>query len=251
MKSCLYRGEIEHRRFTPVSNSFSYSVLYYFLDLDEVESIFRFPFLMSYNSPGILSFWRKDYLGSKNQSLKESVSLYVTEVMGKKCMGPIRLMTNISYFGYCMNPVSFYYCYDADGKDVEFIVSEITNTPWGEKHRQVFEMKGSDIKVHRFPKAFHVSPFMPMTIDYTWVFNTPNDELKILMQNRNANQTQIIFDSTLTLKQVPLTLTNVILSFLSFPLVTFKTIFAIHYQALKLYIKKSPVYDHPHKEKVL
>lgn len=251
MKSCLYRGEIEHRRFTPVDNRFSYSVLYYFLDLDEVKDIFKIPFLFSYNSPGLLSFWRKDYLGPTSKTLKQSVSDYVFDYTGQKTSGPIRLLTNISYFGYCMNPVSFYYCYDSSGTALEFIVSEITNTPWGEKHRQVFEMKDSEIKIYKFPKAFHVSPYMPMTIDYTWVFNAPKEDLKVLMQNRNSNQTPIIFDSTLELKKVPLTITNVTINFMFFPFVTFKTIFAIHYQALKLYIKKCPVYDHPHKEKVL
>ena len=248
MKSCLYRGDIEHRRFSPVSNRFSYSVLYYFLDLDEIEKIFKMPFLFSYNFPGILSFWRKDYLGPVEKPLKQSVSDYVLEATGKAVTGPIRLLTNISYFGYCMNPVSFYYCYDNTGSEVEFVVSEITNTPWGEKHRQVFEMKE---KVHKFPKSFHVSPFMPMSIDYTWVFQAPKEELSVYMQNRNSRQTPIIFDSTLKLKKEPLTFLSVFANFLSFPLVTFKTIVAIHYQALKLYLKKSPVYDHPHKEKVL
>jgi hypothetical protein len=112
-------------------------------------------------------------------------------------------------------------------------------------------MQGSELKIHRFPKEFHVSPFMPMQIDYTWVFKAPDEKLTVLMQNRNKDQTQVIFDSALELNRLPLTIGNIITSFLRFPFVTLKTILAIHYQALKLYIKRSPVYDHPHKEKIV
>jgi DUF1365 family protein len=249
-KSCLYIGEVEHRRFSPKQNFFRYAVAYFYLDLTEVKSIFRFPFLFSYNFPGILSFWRKDYLGDAKKDLDSCVRETVESYTGKKAVGPIRLLTNISYFGFCMNPVSFYYCYATNGKTLEFVVSEITNTPWGEKHRQVFELNGKEMKVFKFPKDFHVSPFMPMTIDYTWVFHAPDEKLQVYMQNRMTNGTEVIFDSTLELKQLDLTLVNVLKTFLRLPLVTFKTLLAIYYQALKLYLKKIPFYTHPSKEKI-
>jgi DUF1365 family protein len=244
LKSALYIGTIDHQRFSPRENSFSYSGCYFFLDLDEVPQIFKFPFLFSYNSPGILSFWEKNYLA---QSTVRDLIFAKTQ---KKSNGPIRLLTNISYFGFCMNPVSFYYCYGADGSTVEFIVSEITNTPWGEKHQQVFET-GDDINTFKFQKDFHVSPFMPMSIDYTWVFHRPQENLHVYMQNRNSGEKKVIFDSTLKLIRQPLTAANVSLAFLKFPFVTLKTMLAIYYQAAKLYLKRVPFYSHPTKEKVL
>lgn len=249
-KSSLYIGEVEHRRFSPKQNFFRYSVAYYYLDLAEVKSLFRFPFLFSYNFPGILSFWRKDYLGDAQKDLDQSVRETVESYTGNKATGPIRLLTNISYFGFCMNPVSFYYCFDSEGKTLKYVVSEITNTPWGEKHRQVFELDGKEMKVFKFPKDFHVSPFMPMTIDYTWVFHAPDETLKVYMQNRLTGQSDLMFDSTLDLKRKDLTLANVLGTFLRLPLVTFKTLLAIYYQALKLYLKKVPFYTHPSKEKI-
>jgi uncharacterized protein len=248
--SCLYLGEVEHRRLSPKKNFFRYAVAYYFVDLAETRTLFRFPFLFSYNFPGILSFWRKDYLGNPKIDLDTSVREIVKSYTEKEATGPIRLLTNISYFGFCMNPVSFYYCYAGDGKTLQFIVSEITNTPWGEKHRQVFEFDGKEMKVFKFPKDFHVSPFMPMNIDYTWVFHSPDEKLKVYMQNRLTGQPQLMFDSTLDLKRKDLTLGNVLGTFLRLPLVTFKTLLAIYYQAFKLYIKKVPFYTHPSKEKL-
>jgi DUF1365 family protein len=242
--NALYVGNIEHRRFSPKENMFNYQVAYYFVDLEKAAKTFNIPFLFSFNSSGILSFWQKDYLSP--QTVRESIK----EMTGKDSRGPIKILTNISYFGFCFNPVSFYYCYAEDQETLEFIVSDITNTPWREKHRQVFEMEDQIKKDFNFLKGFHVSPFMPMNIDYAWIFKKPSDQLYVLMQNRPQNDSTIIFDSTLMLKRYELNARNVIGTFLKLPLVTFKTVLAIYYQAFKLWIKKVPFYTHPSKEKV-
>lgn len=246
LKSCLYQGLVEHRRLSPAKNEFTYGALYYFLDLDEVSSIFNIPFFMSYNFPGLLSFWRKDYFGEAKKSLKESIHEFVFTKTGKRLEGPVRLLTNISYFGFCFNPASFYYCFAKDGVTLETIVLEVTNTPWNERHQYVMEYTGAGKKVFNLDKEFHVSPFMPMTIDYTWVFNDPKESAYILMQNRNSGQKELIFDATLELKRIPLTRWTMFTSFVKFPLITFKTAVAIYWQALILYFfKKVPFYDHP------
>jgi uncharacterized protein len=247
-QSCLYVGTVEHRRFTPIKNEFTYSVCYYYLDLDEVADLFRVPFLFSYNFPGILSFWRKDYFGKAQIPLKESILNLVFEKTGERPDGPVRLLTNISYLGYCFNPVSFYYCFAADGKSLKYIVSEVTNTPWGERHPHVMKFEKENKSVFKFPKDFHVSPFMPMTIDNTWVFEKPSDHLYVLMQNRYTGQSPVVFDSTLKLKRSPLGLGQVVKNFLLFPMNSMKTMLAIYYQAGKLYLKGSPFHSHPGKE---
>ena len=238
----LYTGGIEHRRFSPRENSFTYGVCYYFLDLEKVREVFDGTLFCTFNRPGLLSFWEKDYL--KVREVRETIFT----ATGKESRGPVRILTNISYFGFCFNPVSFYYCYGMDGEDLEFIVSVITNTPWGEKHRQVFEYQEPPKQAFEFKKDFHVSPFMPMQIDYTWVFEKPGQRLYILMQNRTPSESKVIFDSTLTLRREPLTKSAMASAFLRFPLLTFKTVAAIYYQALKLYIKRVPVHTHPLKE---
>jgi len=251
VKSALFVGEIEHRRLSPVKNEFTYSVCYYYLDLDEVEKLFRFPFIFSYNFPGVLSFWRKDYLSPKNVSLKTAVCDQIFGKTGKKFDGSVRVLSNISYFGYCFNPVSFYYCFDREER-LCYIVSQVTNTPWRERHVDVFEIKGNKPKhLYHFPKEFHVSPFMPMNIDYTWIFNTPDEKLYVHMQNRHTGGSSVVFDSTLTLKRRELSFWSILLHSIRFPLVTFKTTLAIYFQAAILYfIKRIPFYTHPKKLQV-
>lgn len=246
-KSFLYSGTLRHHRFSPVDHDFTYRVFYFYLDLDEVKSIFRLPFILSYNFPGLISFWRKDYLGDKKRDLKSEVKRIVKEKAGVELQGPIRLLTNVSYLGHCFNPVSFYYCFKENGEDLDYIVAEVTNTPWGEKYQHVVKAQGKTKEHFTMKKDFHVSPFMPMGIDYTWVLNTPGDELSIYMQNRLSGEKDLLFDSDLKLNRHVLNKKNLVRHFLLYPLMTYQTVAGIYFEALRLYIKRVPFFTHPDK----
>lgn len=246
-KSFLYSGTLRHHRFSPVNHDFTYNVFYFYLDLDEVTSIFRYPFILSYNFPGILSFWRKDYFGEKSKDLKEEVKRIVRDKTGHELKGPIRLLANISYLGHCFNPVSFYYCFKENGVDLDYIVAEVTNTPWGEKYQHVVKPQGKTKETFTMKKDFHVSPFMPMGIDYTWVMNTPDEELCVYMQNRLTGQKDLLFDSDLQLSRHPLNRKSLLKHFLRYPLMTMQTVAAIYFEALRLFLKKVPFLTHPDK----
>ena len=159
--------------------------------------------------------------------------------------GPIRLLTHLRYFGHCFNPVSFYYCFDAADQRVETIVAEITNTPWAERHSYVLDasQSGGPIKRFAFDKDFHVSPFMPMDMQYDWRFNEPARHLFVHLQN--FREGEAVFDATLSMKVRPLTAAALVGLLLGFPFMTVKVVAAIHWQALKLWLKRTPVYDHP------
>jgi hypothetical protein len=134
MNSALYTGEVRHRRFAPAGNSFSYSVALFYVDLAEAPSLFRLPGVLGYDAPALFAFRRRDYFGDPKRPLDDCVREKIEHETGRRPEGPIRLLTQISYLGYGFNPVSFYYCFDAAGRRVEFILAEITNTPWNERH---------------------------------------------------------------------------------------------------------------------
>jgi DUF1365 family protein len=251
MKSFLCVGKVRHRRFAPVKHSFEYPICYYWLNLSELPKIFRFPFFFSLNFPGILSFWRKDYLGDKKMSLESEIQKLILDKTHQPFSGTIRLLTNISYLGFCFNPVSFYFCYETNQNQepkLRYIVSEVTNTPWGERHQDVFQIENNENAVFHFPKEFHVSPFMPMEMDYEWMFKCNEEEILINMQNRNRGEKELLFDATLKVKTIPLRARNIVMTFFAYPLMTFKALFAIYKQAAILYfIKKIPFYTHPKK----
>lgn len=250
MHSALYVGRVRHRRFLPRAHVFRYGLFMVYLDLSELDQVFAGRWLWSTRRIALARFKRADYLGDPALSLDEAVRQRVAQATGIHPTGPIRMLTHLRYFGHVFNPVSFYYVHDAADTRVETIVAEITNTPWKERHSYVLTQDRNDNapgapQRHRFAKVFHVSPFMPMEQDYDWRFSEPGDTLSVHMENLQAGAK--VFDATLALERQPITGTRLASALLLFPLMTLKVIAAIHWQALRLWLKRTPFHVHPAK----
>jgi len=247
MFSAIYSGYIQHRRFSPRINQFRYRLFMMYLDLDELESVFKNRWLWSARYPALAYLKRKDHLGDPAQPLIEAVRELVEQKTGKRPQGPIRLLTHLRYFGYCFNPVSFYYCFDAQNA-LETIVAEINNTPWGEQHCYVLSAPLSQSKIiqFKFDKDFHVSPFMPMQLQYDWRFTEPGEKLSVHMINFE-NQAKI-FDATLNFSHHAISGWSLAKVLLAYPFMTVRVVLLIYWQAFKLALKRVPFYTHPAKE---
>ena len=249
MKSAIFSGQVRHRRVQPTGHEFVYRLFMMYLDLSELDTVFKRRWFWSTRKPALARFRRENHLGDTGQSLDSSVRDLVEVKSGRRPTGPIRLLTNLSYFGYCFNPVSFYYCFDDDDQAVETIVAEVNNTPWGERHCYVLteSMNQGALAHKRFSpaKKMHVSPFMPMDIDYDWRFSTPSGQLAVHMEN--AREGRKLFDATLDFKRTEISTGSLARVLLVYPFMTLKIIAAIHWQALRLWLKRVPVYDHPDK----
>lgn len=252
--SAIYQGRVQHRRHAPHAHAFSYRMAMLYLDLAEIDQVFAGRWLWSNDQCNLAEFRRSDYLGDASIPLDEAVRRRVADVIGRIPEGPIRLLTHLRYFGHSFNPVSFYYCFEADGVTLDVIVAEITNTPWKERHAYVLPVataeRRADAFSWQFAKAFHVSPFIGMDRDYAWRFSTPAERLLIHMNvlDRTAGA-QREFDATLTLERQPLSTINLARVLLRFPLMTTRIVGAIHWQALRLWLKRNPVHDHPDNNK--
>lgn len=249
LTSALYIGSVRHRRFSPMRHAFRYRIFQLCLDLSELDDVFRGRWLWSARRPALAWFRRADHLGDPAVPLDAAVRDLVAATGAPRPKGPIRLLTHLRYFGYCMNPVSFYYCFDEDGRTVQTVVAEVHNTPWGERHCYVLDGSGlprpSATGTQRFDlqKAFHVSPFMPMDLDYTWRFSAPGDRLTVHMLNRQGGQP--LFDATLRLRRRPITGASLAGVLLAYPFMTAQVIAAIYWQALRLWWKGAPFHPHP------
>ena len=249
MQSCIYEGRVRHTRTRPALHRFSYRMFMMYLDLDELPTVFKGRWFWSARRPALARFRRRHHLGDPAVELSESVRDLVERETGVRPEGPIRLLTHLSYFGYCFNPVSFYYCFTGDGGSVQTIVAEVNNTPWGEREIYVLpesmDVGTRGIRRYRPEKKMHVSPFMPMSLDYDWCFNEPGERLSVYMAN--SSQGRRFFDASLSLKRREISGAALASTLLRFPFITLKVITAIYWQALRLWLKRCPVYVHPKK----
>jgi DUF1365 family protein len=250
-QSSIYEGTIRHRRFRPRPNVFQYRLFFMYLDLDELPTLFDIHPWWSYEKPNIAFFRRRDHFGRPSVPLDTAVRDQVAEQLGWRPKGPIRLLTHLRYFGHCFNPASFYYCYDPEGRHVDAIVVEIHNTPWGEYFCYVLDGQENlhplkNWRRHKVAKAFHVSPFIDMDIDYDWRFRLPGETLGVHMIDYQNNTR--LFDATLSLERRDITRPMLSRVLLRYPAQTLRVITLIYWQALRLTLKQTPFYSHPRKK---
>ncbi|MGD2151098.1 MAG: DUF1365 domain-containing protein [Desulfobacterales bacterium] len=249
--SSIYEGAVRHRRFRPRPNMFQYPLFFMYLDLEELPTLFDIHPLWSYQRFNMAYFRRKDHFGDPSIPMDTAVRDLVQTNLGNRPAGPIRLLTHLRYFGYCFNPASFFYCYDASDLTVETIVVEIHNTPWGEHHCYVLGDTHNEHPVdhwrrYRFKKIFHVSPFIDMDIHYDWRFRVPGEIIRVHMIDMEKGKK--LFDASLMLKRRPISRKELTRVLMRYPLMTMKVTTMIYFQALRLLLKNTPFFTHPKKK---
>ncbi len=248
MNSCLYVGRIMHRRLRPRAHAFRYELFMLYLDLAELDEVFRGRWLWSARHWALAQFRRRDHFGDPALPLDTCVRDLAQRETGRRPAGPIRLLTHLRYFGYCFNPISIYYCFDPAGSRVEAVVAEVTNTPWRECHCYVLDASQQPAGKHRefhFNKSMHVSPFMPMALEYAWRCNEPGEQLGVHMDVLEAGEK--LFDAALGLRRRAVSGPALAGILLRFPFMTLKVIATIHWEALRLWLKQVPLFAHPAK----
>jgi DUF1365 family protein len=245
LSSAIYEGRVTHVRRGPARHQFSYRISMFYVDLDEVKHLPRALFRIG--RVGWLSFCRADYLGDASSDLKTAVLDRVEASLGVRPSGPVRLLTQVRSLGYVFNPVSLYYCFAADGRRLEAVVAEITNTPWKERHAYVLPAEEGVVR-STFAKAFHVSPFFSMAQQYHWYLSTPGPELAVAMVNEEGGRPG--FSATLALKRRAFTSAAIWRAGLAQPLMAWRVHLGIYIQAFRLWRKRTPYVPHPAKASV-
>ncbi len=248
LHSCLYEGHVRHRRFAPVQREFRYPLFLMYVDLDELPQLFRRRWLWSAGPPNLAWFRRADYLGPRSQSLAESVRQLVAARIGHPPRGPIRLLTHFRYFGVAMNPISVYYCFD-DHERLETVVAEVTNTPWGERHCYVLDVRDQTgpLLSGGAQKEMHVSPFLTMDFDYTFCFTVPDAGLFLNIEAwaRDLSDPGPTLNATLTLRRHVLDGRQLSRVLLRYPCMTAQVFAVIYWQAFRNWRAQVPFVPHP------
>ena len=258
MHSAIYAGIVRHRRFSPVRHEFRAPLFMMYLDLAELPTVFRGSWFWSVERMNIATFRRRDHVGDRKQPLAETIRALVEAKTGHRPRGPIRLLTHLSYFGYCFNPLSVFFCFDETGDRLQSVVAEVTNTPWGERQCYVLSTDcdgdesatetptnstGSSKHDFQFPKSLHVSPFMEMNFQYHWHLTGPGQQL--ILHTENCREGETTFDATLTLTRIPISTRTLAWALVRYPLMTIQVVAKIHWHALRLWWKGVPYVPHP------
>lgn len=242
-RSRIYRGTLRHRRFIPKAHAFSYQVWMAWLDLDELPTLFDNVPGFSARGPALARFRREDYLGPTDRPLRTAVREELIRQLGSAPDGKIYVLTQLRTFGSVFNPVSMYYAYDHVGR-LSAVLGEVTNMPWKERTCYVCRVDTARHSHHAsFEKVMHVSPFNPMEMTYHWKFNPPGETLYLHMENWQDSKRH--FDATLTLEAAPATRKVLLTTLARQPFMSLKTVAGIHFEALRLWLKRIPVYNHP------
>ncbi len=240
MLSRFYVGTVSHGRGAP-AHGFSYRVWYAWLDLDGIDEFCSSSLLISKDRFNLLSYCRQDYLPGEG-TLGDAVRTRVAEQTGAPFTGKVFALTTLRQLGVCMNPISLYYCYPAAKSEPGYVVVEVHNTPWGERHSYVLAWDGGSSAIHQV-KELHVSPFMPMDLDYEFALPAPGEELRVgikVLKNGDMH-----FAASLDLQALPQgngRASQVIFSYGWQPIMTAAR---IYYQALRLWLKKARFFPHP------
>lgn len=243
MHSSIYQGYLRHRRFTPRAHKFTYQIFMMYLDLDELDQVLALSPLWSNKKWRPARFRRADFLGDAKIPLKQAVRARIHEETGQWHDGPIRMLANLRYFGFNINPICCYYCFDTE-EALKYIVVEVTNTPWNERQSYVLQCDPEQrFQRIKFKKSMHVSPFNPMDMNYGWCSNNPAEILSLNLETEKGDEIHI--DATMALKRREISASSLGAILLQHPWMTAKVAATIYWQALKLWIKRNPFYDHP------
>jgi DUF1365 family protein len=227
-----------HNRLEPKKHHFAYDIFMFYLDLDEIDVLSERLWFLSRNRLNLFSFRDRDHLKLSGRTVKENILEYLSANGMDLKGGRVMLLTNLATLGYAFNPVSFYFCFNDQNAPV-CAVAEVGNT-YGELKPYFFggDKLQNGSFIDRTTKYFYVSPFVDMDTEFDFKLAVPDENLNI--QINDFQNSKKFFVSSLTGRQEKLSDGALLWFFLRFPFITLQVITLIHWQALKLYLKKLP-----------
>ena len=232
--SFIYSGNVVHKRFKPKVHYFKYKVFSLLIDLSEIESLEKNLKIFSFNKFNIISFYNKDHGARDGSSIKDWVINNLKKNNIDTSDIKIKLLCYPRIFGYVFNPLSVFYIYDKNLNLIS-ILYEVKNT-FGEQHTYIFKTDIThNLLQHMCKKKFHVSPFIEMNCIYFFRILKPGNKISVII-DQNDKDGKILYASQDGVKS-ELTNVNLIKSYLKHPLMTFKIILAIHFEAFRIWTK--------------
>jgi DUF1365 family protein len=244
-RTCLYFGDVMHARLRPFRHRFAYSVFSMLVDLDELPALDRTSRLFGHNRARLFSFHDADHGARDGTPTREWVRARLAEAGLADAGARVFALCFPRIFGYAFNPLTVYFCHDATGA-LAATLYEVKNT-FGEQHGYLIRVPegrapGAPV-VQRAAKRFHVSPFIPMRMEYRFRVSEPEDRLALLIRE-DAPEGELLV-ACQTGSRVEWSDAALLRAFFRYPLLTVKIIGAIHWEALRLWIKGAKYHPRP------
>jgi DUF1365 family protein len=240
----IYSGNVMHRRVAPLGYRFSYPVFSLLLDIDQVQALSGNSWLFSYNRFNLFAFHDRDHGSGDGAPLRPWLERHLRKQAIDLDGGRISLLCFPRLLGYAFNPLSIWYCWHRNG-DLRAVLCEVRNT-FGERHGYLLHDHGRalswPVRATR-KKCFHVSPFLPMELDYRFRLSEPGKELGIAIHCLEKGTLRMAAAQVAAARSF--CDLNLLRTFLRLPLMTFKVIAMIHWQALKLFLRGAPLFHKP------
>jgi len=238
----IYEGTVRHRRSVPTPSEFTPKLFLAYLDVDALPgSLDRLP-LWSARRWAPVRFRPRDFFDGSGRPLGAAVRDLVQGRLGRRPTGPIHLLAQLRTFGWLFNPLAVYYCWAADGETLDTIVLEVTNTPWGQRHWYVLDARG-DTTTSTTAKAMHVSPFLPMDLDYRITWTVPGADLHLRIDVRRDDAA--IFDADLSMRRTTVDRWRAVTVLARYPMLPLRVSAGIYAKAARLLAGGIPVHRNP------
>ena len=237
VNSALYGGTLVHARRTPAENVFRYRISFFVLDLDEVRELERRLPLFSVNRPNVVALYDKDHFEDDGRSLKQK-AIGFCEDNGVEGVERVVMLAQLRFLGYVFNPVTFYWCYRVDG-ELACMIAELNNTV-GERLPEL--LRGGGLR-YEHDKRLHVSPFFGLDQRYRYAFSEPAESLYARIEVLDDSGRPL--RAVLAGKRQELTNRTLAAALLRYPAMPMQVIGLIHWQALKLWLKRVPFHHKP------
>ena len=245
LQSALYVGRVRHHRFRPRSHALAYRVFWMLLDLDEIGRLSAKLHFFSRNRFNLYAFRDADYGDRSGRPMRPQIEETLANAGIAHDGGPIRLLTMPRVLGYVFNPISLYYCHRADGR-LAAVVYEVTST-FGVRHAYVIpvpvEDQAAGLIRQGAAKALYVSPFMGMEMDYEFRGHAPGERLGLTIDGVDSGG--VLITAAMSGERHDLTDADLLSAAVALPFLTLKVVAAIHWEALKLWLKRVPLTRQP------
>lgn len=238
-------GQVVHHRFSPKEHRFTNRMYWHLVNTHDLDAWSQQSVFRSHNGLNLYGFKDQDYVSKEKQSIQSKIVAFINQQSDEEFNGEILLMSHPRYLNVGFNSVNFYFCYRH--QQLHYIVSEINNTPWGEKQLYFHDCRQQSLNESgqhdfNFDKSFHISPFVSMNIKYQWRFKVYAEGVDVHMKLLKDDSAIMYVGMQTQWQPVNCGIT------VKRPAQAWKMWLNIYYQAARLWLKKVPFHNHPKPE---